>query len=148
MRKRVNHFMALILAGVMVLGFIFIGPGQTAQAVSKTTSFTFKSGLGPSKSYIHTSDNYKNVYATIELGSVSNGWGSAAYCKLYLQRYTKGSWKTIDSASGYADYKKRLNVTFSNIAKKSASTRVKVKLYNNWKNSELMQTVYSSKWTR
>ncbi|MCY7999569.1 hypothetical protein MOF05_22420 [Bacillus haynesii] len=148
MKKRVNHFMALVLAGVMLFGFTFIGPGQTAQAVSKTTSFTFKTGLGPSKSYIHTSDNYKNVYATIELGSRSHVWNSAAYCKLYLQRYTKGSWKTIDSASGYAETGKKLNVTFSNIAKKSASTRVKVNLYNNWKHSELMQTVYSSKWTR
>ncbi|AYQ18862.1 hypothetical protein CHH86_07135 [Bacillus paralicheniformis] len=131
----------------MVFGFIFMGTGKTAEAVSKTTSFTYHSGIGDAKSYIHTSENYINVYATVELGRVGT-WGTAAYCKLYLQRYTGGSWKTIDTASGDAEYGKKLNVTFSNIAKKSASTRVKVKLYNNWKHSELMQTVYSSKWTR
>ncbi|MFK3895182.1 hypothetical protein ACQKFW_13785 [Bacillus subtilis] len=126
----------------MAFGIVFIGSGQSAKAVSKTTSFTFTS-----KSYIHTSENYKNVYATVEMGRTGT-WESAAYCKLYLQRYTNGSWKTIDTASGNASYGKKLNVTFTNIAKKSASTRVKLKLYNNWDHSDYMQTVYSSKWTR
>nr|WP_249851205.1 hypothetical protein [Bacillus subtilis] len=140
--KRVNQLMTLVLAGVMAFGIVFIGSGQSAKAVSKTTSFTFTS-----KSYIHTSENYKNVYATVEMGRTGT-WESAAYCKLYLQRYTNGSWKTIDTASGNASYGKKLNVTFTNIAKKSASTRVKLKLYNNWDHSDYMQTVYSSKWTR
>ncbi|MDU0156179.1 hypothetical protein RUR28_16130 [Bacillus cabrialesii] len=144
--KRVNQLMTLVLAGVMAFGIVFIGSGQSAKAVSKTTSFTFH-GTVDSKSYIHTSENYKNVYATVEMGRTGT-WESAAYCKLYLQRYTNGSWKTIDTASGNASYGKKLNVTFTNIAKKSASTRVKLKLYNNWDHSDYMQTVYSSKWTR
>lgn len=147
MKKKANHILALVLAGVMAFGLIFIGSGQTAQAVSKTTSFTYNNGSVAAKSYLHTSDNYMNVYTTVELGRVGT-WETAAYCKLYLQRYTSGSWKTIDTASGNASYGKKLNVTFSNIAKKSASTRVKVKLYNNWDHSDYIQTVYSSKWTR
>ncbi|PAD64161.1 hypothetical protein CHH79_09250 [Bacillus siamensis] len=146
MRSKTKNILAVLFAGIMTFGLI-IGFSQSAQAVSKTTSFTYNTGVVSAKSYIHTSDNYKNVNATIELGR-SGTWETAAYCKLYLQRYTSGSWKTIDTASGNASYGKKLNVTFTNIAKKSASTRVKVKLYNNWKHSELLQTVNSSKWTR
>ncbi|AEB25435.1 MULTISPECIES: hypothetical protein [Bacillus] len=147
MKSKTKNILAALLAGVMAFGLIFIGSSQSAQAVSKTTSFNYNTGSVIAKSYIHTSDNYKNVYATVELGR-SGTWETAAYCKLYLQRYTSGSWKTIDTASGNAAYGKKLNVTFTNIAKKSASTRVKVKLYNNWDHTDLIQTVYSSKWTR
>ncbi|MEC1241398.1 hypothetical protein P9B40_18780 [Bacillus paralicheniformis] len=36
----------LAFVGIMVFGFIFMGTGKTAEAVSKTTSFTYHSGIG------------------------------------------------------------------------------------------------------
>lgn len=147
MKSKTKNILATLLAGVMAFGLIFIGSSQSAQAVSKTTSFNYNTGSVIAKSYIHTSDNYKNVYATVELGR-SGTWETAAYCKLYLQRYTSGSWKTIDTASGNAKIRQKIKCYFYKYRQKSASTRVKVKLYNNWDHTDLIQTVYSSKWTR
>ncbi|MDA7026516.1 hypothetical protein PJ311_07785 [Bacillus sp. CLL-7-23] len=147
MKKKANRFMTLFLAAVMALGFLFIGSGEVVHAKKTTKEFTFHTGAGPMKSYIHTSDNYMNVYSTVEIGRFGT-WEGIGYCKLYLQRYTKGSWKTIDSASGVAETGKKLNVTFKNIAKRSTPMRVKVKFYDYEKRSKLFQTVYSAKWTR
>ncbi|AQY55096.1 hypothetical protein [Geobacillus phage TP-84] len=113
-----------------------------------TTQFQYHSGVGDATSYIHTSEDYMNVYVTVELGRVGT-WETEAWCKLALQRYENGAWKTIATAQGYAATGQNLNRTFSNISNvMEKPMRVKVDLYANSSYSDYVQTVYTKQWIR
>lgn len=107
--------------------------------------FYFNSGVGPQLSYIHTDEDYMNVYCTVEFAT---SW-AASLIALDLQRLTNGKWTTIASVGKkYLEGYGKQNRSFTNIAKKNASMRVKVKFYNHRNSSELTQTVYSNTWKR
>ena len=113
-----------------------------------TTKFQFHSGVGDATSYIFTSEDYYNVYVTVQLGRVGT-WETCSWVKLYLQRYENGAWKNIDSAQGYVETDRNLNRTFTNISNvKEKPTRVKAVFYSDSAYTDYNQTVYTQQWIR
>lgn len=72
------------------------------------------------------SDDYYSVYCTIRPNDGSFSLEPYHDVTAKLQRYVSGAWTTIDSWSGRCYDNQDRNITFSNIAKKSASMRVVV----------------------
>lgn len=97
--------------------------------------------------YLYTRDDHLNVYATVELNSWGT-WDPLAWCKLRLQRYDKGRWNTISTQRGYANWHKKLNVQFNNIAKKKLAMRVLLDLYFDSGYTDHAQLVIGDQWIR
>lgn len=97
--------------------------------------------------YLHTSEDNYSVYATVELNSYGT-WDPYAYCRLRLQRYDGGKWSTISTKTGYADWKTKLNVSFTNIAKKTRAMRVLLDLYFDSARKDHAQLVIGDQWIR
>ncbi len=114
-----------------------------------TTSFTYNpGGLGDVTCYLFTSEDYLNVYATVELGSYT-AFDTEAYCILTLKRYDGGYWNTIDTKRGFAKSSgQNLNVTFNNIAKRTLAMRVILDLYTDSGYTDKVKTVYGNQWIR
>lgn len=147
MSKIKKFVISLIVITMTVIGLSAV---TTLAANSLTTSVTMNSEFTfGGTSYIHTSDDSSNVYATFEAADMCE-----VYVKFELQRYTNGSWSTISTKKGGIatnsfDYKKNSNVTFENISNSyDASTRVKVSLYDDSNYTDLMQTANSKTWVR
>ena len=147
MNKIKKIAISLIVVAMTIIG---LSEATTSAANSLTTSVTMNEDFAfGGTSYIHTSDDSYNVYATFEAAYMCE-----VYVKFELQRYTNGSWSTISTKKGGIatnshDYKKNANVTFENISNSyGASTRVKVTLYADSGYTDSMQTANSKTWTR
>ncbi|MGR6897471.1 hypothetical protein [Rummeliibacillus sp. BSL5] len=133
----------------VVFATLMMSVGETASAAKTSTTIKMNSKFAyGGKAYLTTSENHSKVNATYEAA-----YDSYVYVKLSLQRYSKGKWKNLGTKSGYTtngfENKKNLNVTFNNISNVTKkSTRIKVKIYNGYNKTQLMQTAYSKKWIR
>lgn len=100
-------------------------------ATTAKTVYVHDQNYGRTPVYIATNENYIDVYCTAEMGytsgATSPGSKSGTTVSMQLQRYTSGSWKTIDSfgAKSISSGSKVTN-RFTNIAKKGAKMRVKL----------------------
>lgn len=115
-------------------------------ATTAKTVYVTDQNYGKTPVYIATNEDYLNVTCTAEMGYPTGATTptskSGMSVTMYLQRYTSGSWKTIDSSSSkYLSSGSRVTNTFTNIAKKSARMRVRCRFGNG-------QTFYSNTWTR
>ncbi len=145
-KKLKKLFTVLMIAAIAIVGATAGVPGQKAEAATTGKSFTYNSYLyGSTPGYIATNEDYYSVYASIEMGYPSGATSPTQKVQdsvtMYLQRYVSGSWTTIDSVSGTVTSGSTLNRTYSNIAKKSTSMRVKAVFGSG-------QVVYSNTWVR
>ncbi|MCY8986330.1 hypothetical protein [Bacillus atrophaeus] len=140
--------MVMFVSVLAVTGAFCFGGTDKAKATNAgCKSFIFPSGVGNATSYVCASDNNYSVNGTVQMGRVGT-WETVAYTKLYLQRKVDGKWKTIDTAKGKASTSSKLNRTFSNIAKKKASMRIKAVMYSNSNYTGKLKTAYSNTWKR
>lgn len=152
MKKFAQKLTKIMLVGALALGGIVaadaIQPSKAEAALGATAIKMNSQFAYGGTAYIHTSQDNYNIYATYEAAM-----DSYVYVRLTTQVYENGTWRSVETKSGYASKEwgstKNLNVTFSNYSTAGTRTfRIKVAIYNGWSTSQLMQTAYSATWTR
>lgn len=139
--KKLKFILCIIT--MLLIGFSTVP--DSAKAASTSTAIQLQNFPMGGTAYIQTSEDHYNVNATF-----TRAREQFTYVKLTLQRYD-GSWKNIDTKSGYAGNGngEKVNVTFSNISNVlEKSHRIKVEMYDGWNTSSLMETAYSDTWIR
>ncbi|MEV5114711.1 hypothetical protein [Peribacillus frigoritolerans] len=143
-----KKFKKLILAAAVVI-LAIVGVSTPASAALGSTAVKMDSSFAyGGTAYIHTSQDGSNIYSTYEAA-----YDSYVYVKLSVQVYESGTWRTVETKSGYArkawGENQKFNATFYNYSTAGTRTfRIRASIYDWYDTSYLMQTAYSATWTR